>query len=104
MRQPFWTPCILLLISARGTLAQDEPPKFEVATIKPAATEALGTFVEFAPGGRINLTNMTLKGMIGFAWDVQPFQISSGPPWLDSVRYDITAKPEGSVKPGELPA
>jgi len=88
----------------QSALAQtDGHPVFEVATIKPAATDARGTFVEFARGGRINLTNMTLKGMIGFAWDVQPFQISGGPSWLDSVRYDVTAKPEGSAKPGELP-
>jgi uncharacterized protein (TIGR03435 family) len=47
---------------------------------------------------------MTLKGMIGFAWDVQAFQISRGPSWLDSVRYDVTAKPDRNPKPGEIPA
>jgi uncharacterized protein (TIGR03435 family) len=72
--------------------------------IKPAATNARGTFIEFAPGGRINLTNMTLKGMIGFAWDVQAFQISGSLSWLDSVRYDVTAKPDRNPKPGEIPA
>jgi uncharacterized protein (TIGR03435 family) len=88
-----------------GALAQtDGRPSFEVATIKLAATNARGTFIEFAPGGRINLTNMTLKGMIGFAWDVQAFQISGGPSWLDSIRYDVTAKPERSPKSGEFPA
>lgn len=101
MRHLCWTWGSLLLALTHGALAQTA--KFEVVTVKPAAPDARRTFVEFAPGGRINLTNMTLKGMIGFAWDVQPFQISGGPPWLDSVRYDVTAKPEGSAKPGELP-
>ncbi len=70
------------------------PLEFEVATIKPAAPNAPGTFIETDPGGRVGLTNMTVKGMIAFAWDLQPFQISGGPPWLDSIRYDVTGKPK----------
>jgi uncharacterized protein (TIGR03435 family) len=61
-------------------------------------------FVQFNPGGRVNLTNMTLKGMIEFAWNLQPFQISGGPPWIDSTRYVVTAKPDGSPKSSEIPA
>lgn len=79
------------------------PLEFEVATIKPAAPNAPGTFIETDPGGRVGLTNMTVKGMIAFAWDLQPFQISGGPPWLDSIRYDVTGKPKTAPAEGEIP-
>ena len=44
------------------------------------------------PGGRLEIVNMTLKEMIEKAYSVQPFQVSGGPGWLDSVHYDISAK------------
>jgi len=105
MRCLYWITGSLVLTLAHGAFAQtDKQPRFEVATIKPAATDARGTYIEFGRGGRTNLVNMTLKGMIGFAWDVQPFQISGGPPWLDSIRYDVTAKPEVAPPRGETAA
>ena len=64
---------------------------------------ARGMFIRTTPGGRVNITNMTLKELIVLAWRIQPHQISGGPPWLDSARYDISAKPEDSPKQGEVP-
>jgi uncharacterized protein (TIGR03435 family) len=46
---------------------------------------------------------LTLKEMIALGWQVQPFQISGGPAWLDSTRYDVTAKREGKRQPAEVP-
>src|SRR5215471_9636650 len=64
---------------------------FEVASIKPSAPDARGT--AFArPLGRLEISNMTLKEMIVNAYSVQPFQVSGGPGWVDSVHYDISAK------------
>ncbi len=37
-------------------------------------------------------TNVTLKMMIALAWRVQEFQISGGPVWVGSDRFDIEAK------------
>jgi uncharacterized protein (TIGR03435 family) len=94
----------VLLISAGGMMAQEPArPQFEVASIKPAAPDARGMFIRNMPGGRVNVTNMTLKEMIVIAWRIQPFQISGGPAWLDSARYDISAKPETAPKADELP-
>ena len=104
MRLAFGTVGIFLLALAPAARAQNKPHKFEVATIKLAAPDAYDTFVEFAPGGRVNLTNMTLKAIVGFAWSLQPFQVVGGPPWIDSTRFVVTAKPEGSAKSSELPA
>src|SRR5579863_3001365 len=90
---------VTLLLSAAMAQAQQSPAlAFEVATIKPAAPDARGRFISPGPGGGIRITNMTLKDMTEFAWNLQPFQLSGGPAWLDSVHYDVVAEPE--AKPG----
>jgi uncharacterized protein (TIGR03435 family) len=78
-------------------------PRFEVASIKPTAHErsGMGTFHP-SPGGRLTVANMTLKGLIQIAWEVQSFQISGGPAWIDSVCYDISAKAENGFNAGEV--
>jgi uncharacterized protein (TIGR03435 family) len=68
--------------------------QFEVASVKPSAPDARGMFIRPGPGGGISITNMTLKELIVFAYRIQPFQISGGPSWISSVRYDVVAKPE----------
>jgi len=46
--------------------------------------------------GRIDYSNVSLKDVVARAYSMKPYQIS-GPSWLDSERYNITAKiPEGA--------
>ena len=92
--------CLLILLS-RGANAQTKP-QFEVASIKPSPPDARGMFIRPGPGGGVSITNMSLKEMIVLAWRVQPFQISGGPAWLDSVHYDVIAKPETRSAPLEI--
>jgi uncharacterized protein (TIGR03435 family) len=100
---PSLTISVTLLLSAAMAQAQQNPaPAFEVATIKPAAPDARGRFIQPGPGGGIKITNMTLKDMIELAWQMQPFQLSGGPPWLDSIHYDIVAKPEAKASFDEM--
>src|SRR5712691_2353422 len=104
MRRLLWIVVDLLITLSRGAIAQTVArPEFEVASIKPASPDARGMFIRTAPGGRVNVTNMTLKELIVLAYRIQPYQISGGPAWLDSAHYDITAKPETSPKKDELP-
>jgi uncharacterized protein (TIGR03435 family) len=94
--------CLLMLVShAAGQ--SDTRPEFEVASIKPASPFARNVFIVPGPGGGVSLNNFTLKEMIVLGWRVQPFQISGGPPWLDSVHYDVVAKPETKPKQDEIP-
>src|ERR1700688_3687058 len=103
MRRLLWTVVCLLMILSGGVIAQTfGPPAFEVASIKPSAPDARGMYIRPGPGGGVSITNMTLKELIVIAWRVQPFQISGGPTWLDSVHYDVTAKPEAKPKPAEM--
>ena len=104
MRPGPWTVICSLTISIFAASGQTQPRlEFEVASIKPAAPDARGMYIRPGPGGGVSITNMSLKELIVIAWRVQPFQISGGPAWLDSIHYDILAKPQTKPKQDEMP-
>jgi uncharacterized protein (TIGR03435 family) len=74
-----------------------EKPKFEVASVKPNTAGNLGMLVHASTGGRLAMENYPLVILIGIAWDVKGFQISRGPSWINSDRYDITAKADSDL-------
>jgi len=82
-------------------------PEFEVASIKPnASANGVATF-PYPLGGRITATNVNLKILIAFAYKVRNFEISGAPGWvnsgwIDSDRYDVTAKAAESSAPGQI--
>jgi uncharacterized protein (TIGR03435 family) len=51
--------------------------------------------LEPLPGGRVNGTNVTAAALIRFAYGLPDFQVSGGPEWLASDRFDVVAKAEG---------
>ncbi len=79
-------------------------PKFEVASIKPADPSVRGFRIQTAPGGRYIATGVTVRFLIAQAYAVRDFQISGGPGWTDSERYEINAKGENGIenKPGQM--
>lgn len=90
---------MLTWLAAFLILAQSAAkPEFEVASIKPTAPGEPGSYIRLAPGGRVDVRNMSLKGLIALCYSIQPFQISGGPAWLDSDHFDINAKPEKTPK------
>jgi uncharacterized protein (TIGR03435 family) len=84
------------------TMAADAKPSFEVSTIKPAKSG--GVSVRVNPSGMFTTTNTSLSELIKFAYDVHPRQITKGPAWLESEKFDITAKPDtpGIPNPTQL--
>jgi bla regulator protein BlaR1 len=96
---------VLLTLAAAGAFAQPsaKPLTFEVASVKPSSPDARGTFIRYLPGGGLTVAGITLKTLIGFAYDVRDFQISGGPGWLGSDRFDINARPETSNAPENAP-
>jgi uncharacterized protein (TIGR03435 family) len=80
--------------------ATDKSLTFEVASIKPASlpTPGNGPMLFRGPSGgpgtkdpgRINYPFMSLKQLLTIAYDMKNYQIS-GPSWLDTERFDITA-------------
>jgi uncharacterized protein (TIGR03435 family) len=93
-------PLELQILHATGPL-----PRFEVATIKPnhsgPGNTMVGALGHGAPGDRFIATNMTIQALIcwAFAGTSVPLpenQVSGGPSWINSERYDIDAKLEDS--------
>jgi bla regulator protein blaR1 len=85
-------------ITATATL-----PHFEVASIKPAAPDQRGISIRPGPNGGININNMPVKEMMTLAWQIQPFQISGGPSWIESLRWDIMASGNHKLNRDEMP-
>jgi len=91
--------CIFLVLAAVVAFAAD--PQFEVATIRPSAGGPGG----FAPGvrnGRFYTTESSLKTLIGYAYLIPDIQIS-GPGWIDSQFFDITATLPAGSTPDQAP-
>jgi uncharacterized protein (TIGR03435 family) len=70
-------------------------PAFEVASVKPGNPNNPRVSYGVDPGGRFTAINVTLKTLIGFAYDVGPHR-TLGPGWIDSQKYDIEAKPDAA--------
>ncbi len=70
------------------------PLTFEVASIKPASADAQGTSIQLMPGGGLKMNNLPLLAMITEAYNVRPFQVSGGPGWIRTDRFDLTARAE----------
>lgn len=82
-----------------ATFAQTAQPSFEVASIRPSSSGGGQSATYFRPGGFI-AENATARKLIAYAYNVKDFQISGGPSWLDSEKFNITAKYEGPVAEG----
>jgi uncharacterized protein (TIGR03435 family) len=76
------------------TAAQNQTSKFEVASVKPAARDDLGSEINTRPGGQLIVTNMPLSAMIMYAWEVKRSQVSGITGWIGSQAYDVVAKPD----------
>ena len=107
----------LLLAVAAGlaaTAAQPPPaspdaPAFEVASIKPNHSGDGRVRMQNQPG-RYTASNVTLRLLIRNAYQLQDFQITGGPGWLNDDHFDINAKvpdgtpPSGPPVPGAGPS
>ena len=83
---------------------------FDAASVRPNKSGALQQFIQRQPGGRFLATNMPLRSLITYAYQIQGFQLEGGPDWIGSERFDIDAKstnesllaPPGSRGPDPL--
>jgi uncharacterized protein (TIGR03435 family) len=92
---------LALLVLWPGFAQQQAAPlSFEVASIKPANPDSPGSQIRLMPGGGLNLTNVSLRTMITMAYDVRDFQVSGGPGWAATDRFDITTRADHAVAAG----
>jgi uncharacterized protein (TIGR03435 family) len=74
-------------------MAADANPAFEVSTIKPSKPEERFSLL-VNRSGIMNTTSTSLSDLIKFAYSVHPRQITGGPSWLETEKYDVTGKPD----------
>jgi uncharacterized protein (TIGR03435 family) len=90
-------------LHAQQTPAQssDSPlPSFEVASIKKHVPDNLPGMRVMLGGpdvSHFNGSNVTAKMLIATAYSLREFQVSGGPSWIESDRFDINAKVEDSL-------
>jgi bla regulator protein blaR1 len=84
----------LVVLTAIGLYGQSgaTPLTFEVASIKPSWGDDHRSMIQIQPGGGLRTSGSTLKMLLTLAYDVREFQISGGPGWINTERYDIMAK------------
>jgi uncharacterized protein (TIGR03435 family) len=102
-------PALALLLDNGHCQNLAKTPAFEVASItpcKPGTPEPPGEhagMVRFTyPGGRFDAKATTVKFLLEWAFGILPAQHSSGPSWMETDRYDIVAKAEGSATDHEI--
>lgn len=72
-------------------------PAFDVVSIRENRSGDLGQAMRRQPGGRIVINNVPLRTLIISAFGLQPQQLTGGPDWVDSARYDIAAQASGEL-------
>ena len=82
---------LTLLAVAVGTVVTAQAPTFEVSTVKRNVSgEARGDSVFQAD--RYMARNVRVRDLIAEAYRVRAFQVTGGPEWIGSDRFDIIAK------------
>ena len=91
---------LLLAASLFAPLAQSQiqaprpsPRPFDVAAIKPDKTGSNSASMSTSHG-RLTATNVTARTLILRAFQLKDIQISGGPGWIDTDRYDVSARTE----------
>lgn len=101
-----FTPYVLLLCGLVGAFAQSRL-SFDIVSIKPASPSAprpgrLGTVQPVITPGRVTLRTATLKEIVQAAFGLEDYQVSGGPRWIDSTRYEVIAETASSTPQNQL--
>ncbi len=99
------TAIVRIVISATLTLLLGRAAdlQFEVASLKPSQPGAEISGIRPAPGGRRYVAdNASLKMLLTVAYRIRADQISGGPGWLDTARFDMNAQAERPSSVEEL--
>jgi len=96
----------LALLASAVSFGQTPPPRleFEVASIKPSGQMAPGQLNVgmHVDGAQFRCNFFSLKDYVRVAYKVKDYQIS-GPEWIGSQRFDISAKLPDGAKSEQVP-
>lgn len=105
MRRSVWVIAALLTLPCAAQLAAITSG-FEVATIKPTSPANDGrTHINYPAGGDFSASNVTLMGLLAWAYDMPDKRILNAPDWITNQRFDLQAKTDAAtdVKLRDMP-
>ncbi len=71
---------------------------FEVSTVKPTGPVTDGrTHINYPAGGDFSASNVTLNGLMEWAFEMPEKRILDGPAWMASERFDLQAKTDAET-------
>jgi uncharacterized protein (TIGR03435 family) len=79
-------------------MAANANPAFEVASIKPSDPARPGQVIALR-GAEIVITNTPVHGLINLAYWLHPKQLTGGPAWTESDKWDLVGKPDAPGQP-----
>jgi uncharacterized protein (TIGR03435 family) len=79
-------------------MAPDADPAFEVATIKPSDPAHPEQIITLR-GAEVITTNVTVHALINLAYWLHPKQLTGGPAWTESEKFDMAGKPDAPGQP-----
>src|SRR6202000_1559491 len=90
---------LLVLACAQPQFAQQSNPVLStVVSVKPSDGENdPGGFR--MTGGTFIAHRINVRLLVAIAYGLRPYQVSGGPTWLDTERFDVEAKPGGPGNP-----
>jgi uncharacterized protein (TIGR03435 family) len=70
-----------------------DSPTFAVSVVKPSGSDSVRS-IKFSPGGRLTARYATVRLLIKIAYDLNDDELTGGPAWIGSKRFDIDATPD----------
>ena len=66
---------------------------FAASVVKRSPSDSVRS-IKFSPGGRLSARNATVRLLIKIAYDLNDDELTGGPAWISSKRFDIDATPD----------
>jgi uncharacterized protein (TIGR03435 family) len=96
---------VAVFLQVSDVQAQTRGATFEVASIKPSPSGGRGRGFGVTPAGQFMAQGMTVADLLGVAYGkglpLRRFQITGGPGWIDTDRFDISANSPVAAPPPE---
>lgn len=107
MRTALTLPIALLLcldpeLAAAQAPEAPEAAEFTAASFTRNLSGSPQSGLQPRPGGRLAISNDTLRNLIRVAFQLQPEQLAGGPDWLATERWDIVATSDRAVREIEM--
>jgi len=84
-------------LRAQTPPAPADTPKFDVASVRENTAGDGKVLFGIQPGGRFTTIGVPLSNLITQAYGLQRSQLIGGPDWIETARFDITAKAEADI-------